>query len=306
MADEQEPAVSPELDNPAIEPDAEIDPQEPPEVPQDVGTEGDQEGGDDPDGGEGDPPEIEYVTLDVDGKQYQVPKELEGMFLKNKDYTQKTQATAAKAKELDERETQLKQQAEVSEAELDARAELSTVTKQLAEFAKLTQADWDAHHNNDPMGTDKAWRHFHFLKDQKAELEGKISTAQTERTEKAQQELAKRVQDTVAFAKESIPGWKPELTDTLVKFAVEDMQVPEALLKDNWSPTLYKLLHRAHLGEQSLKKQAAAIKPAPKQPIAPLSTVTPKGAPVQRRSLSELAKGDDMEAYAAARAAKRG
>lgn len=309
MADELEPIAETELPDTeaAIEPEAEAEdlPELPVDVSDDAETDGEGDDDTEADGdGEGEPEPPEYVTITGDdGKEYQVPKEIEGMFLKNKDYTQKSQVNSAKAKELEEREQQLNQQFEASEVELESRATLKSVTAQIEEYSKLTQEDWDAHHSQDPMGTEKHWRNFHFLQSQKAELEGKISKAEAERTEKAQQDLAKRVQETNEFAAKNIPGFKPELTDKLIAFAGE-MGVPEAALKSNWSPTFYKLLHRAYVGDASLKKQSAARKPAP-APIAPLTTVTPKAPNAGRRSLSDLAKSGDLEAYAAARRAGR-
>lgn len=306
MADDLEPIAETELpDTAAIEPEVET---ETPEVPVDVSDDTDPEIEDDTEAdgdGEEEPETPEYATITGDdGKEYQVPKELEGMFLKNKDYTQKTQSVAEKAKELEQREQQLNQQFEVSEEVLDARATLRGVSAELAEYQKLTPADWQAHMQTDPLGTQQHRMRYEALRDQKAELEGKISKAETERTEKAQQDLAKRVQETNEFAAKNIPGFKPELTDKLIAFAGE-MGVPEAALKSNWSPTFYKLLHRAYVGDASLKKQSAARKPAP-VPIAPLTTVTPKSTTAARRNLSDLAKSGDMEAYAAARKAGRG
>src|SRR5690554_2812822 len=192
MSDEQESiAPLPELDTPAIEVTAEVE-TETQELPVDTDPGDTEAAGDEDEGGEAEADEPEFVTLERNGKQYQVPKELEGEFLMQGDYTKKTQTVAEKAKELEQREQQLTQQAEASEAELDARATLKSVNEQLAEYAKLTQADWDHHEDLDPLGVRKAERHYQFLKDQKAELEGTISNASTQRTEKAQQDLAKR------------------------------------------------------------------------------------------------------------------
>lgn len=246
----------------------------------------------------------EYVEVQRNGKTYQVPKELEGELLMQADYTKKTQTVAERAKALESQEAEIKQRTEATEAELDARAELRAVTKNLEYYAKYTQADWDAAHDSNPMDTEKAWRAFEFLRHQKADLEGTISKTQSERTEKAQQELAKRVQDTIAFAQKEIPGFKPEMTDKLVKFALDE-GVPEDVLKANWSPVFYKLLHRASIGTEAMKRQAAAPKAPPAEPIAPLQTVTAKAQPAARLSLAELAKQGRMEEYAAARKAGR-
>ena len=249
--------------------------------------------------------ELEYVTVERNGKKFQVPKELEGEFFMQADYTKKTQTVADRAKALDEREQQLTKQAEVSEAELDARAVLKGVASELAEYQKLTAADWQAHLQNDPYGTQQHRLRYEALRDQKAELEGTIRTAETQRTEKTQQDFAKRVQETLEAASTIIPGITAETRgpaiDKLVSFANSE-GIPEQVLKDNWSPQLLKLLHKAHIGAQAIAKQSAP-KPALKQPIAPLATVKSGSSPEVSRSLAALADSNDMSAYIAARKA---
>jgi hypothetical protein len=304
MADEDisiaAPAVETPSDTGAVEP---VETPELPETPQDILEPGEDEGDNADDGGE--PVEIEYVTLERNGKQYQVPKELEGEFLMQGDYTKKTQTVAEKAKELEQREAAIAQQAEATEAELDARATLKSVNAELDAYLKLTQEDWDFHETQDPLGVRKHERRMEFLKAQKAELEGVVNNASTQRTEKAQQDLAKRVQETLEAAPKIIPGLTPETRaatiDKLVSFATSE-GIPEQVLKANWSPTLLGLLHKAHIGAQAIAKQAAP-KAAPKAPVAPLATVKAMSSPTTSRSVADLARGDDMEAYAAARRA---
>jgi hypothetical protein len=303
MADEQEPiAPLPELDTPpAIEETAEVETEEQ-ELPVDTDPGGDPDGDGLDEGGEPEP--IEFVTIERNGKQFQVPKELEGEFLMQSDYTKKTQETSKRAKELDEREASLAKQSEATEAELDARATLRSVTAELAEYQKLTPADWQAHMQTDPLGTQQHRMRYEALRDQKAELEGTISKAQTERTEKAQQDLAKRVQETLDAALTIIPGVTAEtrgpMIDKLVSFAQSE-GIPDQVLQANWSPTLLKLLHKAHVGSLAIAKQTAP-KPAPKPAPAPLQTVRSATSPQATRSLNDIARSDDMEAYAAARA----
>jgi hypothetical protein len=305
MADEQESiAPLPELDTPAIAASAEVETDETPEeLPVDTDP-GDTEGDEGSEDG-GEPAAIEYVTLERNGKQFQVPKELEGEFLMQGDYTKKTQATSAREKELDSREQQLAQQAEISEQELDARANLRSVTAQLAAYEKLTPEDWNAHEMQDPIGTRQHERAFQHLKNQKAELEGTISKTQNERTEKAERALATRVQETLEAAPKIIPGLTAETRDAtidkLVSFATSE-GIPEQVLKANWSPTLLGLLHKAHIGSLAIAQQAAP-KPTPKPTITPLVTVKTGASPATSKSVADLAKGDDMSAYAAARAA---
>ncbi len=300
MSDENAGTLEPEVIVPQTIETPEVEKEKPTELPDPEPVDND-EGLDD----SGEQSE-EFIDVERGGKTYKVPKALEGEFLMQADYTRKRQADAETAKGLESREAEINKLAEATEAELDARAQLKGINQNLEYYSKFTQADWDAAHDSDPMGTDKAWRAFEFLRHQKADLEATVSKTQNERTEKSAADLAKRVQETTAFAQKEIPGFKPELTDKLVKLAI-DNGVPEATLKANWSPTFYKLLHLAHLGQETLTRQAAAPKVVakPAAEIAPLQTVAAKSQTASRPSLAELAKAGRMEEYAAARKAGR-
>ncbi len=273
MADEQDFADLPELDTPAIEEGADV-----PET-QEIETEGQEpdvesegEGGDE-EGGEG----SDLSTIEVDGIEYQVPKALEGAFLKNKDYTQKSQANAERARTLETREAEIEERAKATDEELDMRATLRGVEKQLSDYEKLTQQDWEYHETQDPLGTQRHWRQFQMLQQEKARLAGSLTEKQNARSQSAQQDLAKRVEETTAFAQKNIPNFKPELTDKLVAFAQSE-GIPDEQLRKLWSPTFYKILHRAWIGEQTLK---TTVKPAAKTaaPAQPLKTVAAKSNP---------------------------
>ena len=298
MADEQETiATAPELATPAIETtEVETPEVEKPETVELPSAEPEQET-------ETTEPEIEWVSVERNGKTYQVPKELEGELLMQSDYTKKTQTVAEKVKALESREAEINQKLEATEAELEARAELRTVAKTLEEFSKLTPDDWAAHEANNPQATAAAWRQFQMLKDQKAELEGKVSKAQAERAEQSQQSLAKRIQETLEYGTKNSTGWKAETIPALVEFAAS-MGIPEDTIKANWSPTFADLLHLAKTGKQLLNKPAPtpkAVTPAP----APLEKVTGKSTPAASKTLRDLAASDNMEEYAKARQAGR-
>lgn len=243
----------------------------------------------------------EEETIEVDwddGKKYKIPKALEGGLLKNKDYTTKTQEAAALKKALEQREAAIEERYRATDEELDARADLRTVTKTLEQYAALTPEDWQAHEAADPAATNAAWRQYQMLKDQKAELENKVSQAQAARTGAAEQGLATRIQETLDHAQKSIPGWKPDTIPKLVEFAATELKIPDEAIKANWSPTFVDLLYRAQIGDQLLKKQATAPKLPPSAPGQPLKTVGGKSTPAARGDLASI---DNMEEYVAAR-----
>lgn len=290
VAEQAVPAIAPEIEN-------EEEVETPVDLQQPEGQETDED----------QPPDDDLDELDFGFKKYRVPKELKAAV---EDWrastTKKEQSVAEQAKAL---ETARLKQAEASEAELSARAELHGIKGQLAEFAKLTPQDWAYHMQNDPLGTQQARMQYDMLKDRQTELEATLGKATTERTAAAQQDLAKRVQETFSEASKIIPGLKAEATskaiEELVAFAHSE-GIPEQVLQDNWSPQLLKLLHRARIGTLAMQKQAAAPKPAAAQPtIAPLEKVAGKSSPGASKSISDLAKSGDMEAYVAARKAGR-
>lgn len=235
----------------------------------------------------------ELDELEFGFKKYQVPKGLKtAVVALQGDYTKKTQGVAERQKALEAREAGIEERLKATDEELDSRAQLRGITKALADYSKLTPEDWAAHRRADPIGTDDHWTNFQLLKDQKAVLDEKIGKAEADRTQTAQRDLAKRVEETTAFAQKNIPGFKKEQIDTLIGFAGE-MGIDEATIKKNWSPTFYKLLHRAHLGEQLIKKQAAARKAAnPGTPAEPLKTLATRATSAGRKPLEKMSMAE--------------
>lgn len=270
MADDDQTAVPSELDNQQAAPQQQetveepTEPQIDPETGEPIVTEAD-----------------DFEDVEVDGQTYKVPKALTAHIMRDKDYTEKSQLNAKDRKALEAREAEIEERRKVTDDELDTRADLRTVTKELERFAKFDFAAYQQARQTDPMGADEAWAYAQHLKNQKAELEGKIGNVDKQRTDKASQDLDKRIQDTLAAAPKVIPGWKAETANetisSLVAFA-DSVGIPEQALKANWSPELLKLLHLGRIGHLATQKQAAP-KPKAGEPAQPLKTVTPKSNP---------------------------
>ena len=289
MADEQLAVASAtEQAVPAIDQDAtSVIPADEPEVilePGETELEGDATGelaaGDD-----------ETDELDFGFEKYTVPKKLKAAVEEwRAATTKKEQGVSERQRALDAREAEITQQAKVTEEELQDRATLVGIKSQLDQYRKT---DWVALWSSDPVAAGQHQARFQQLQQQEAEASARLNEKQTERTQKAQQEFAKRIEETEAFARKEIPGWKPELDVKLIEFATSE-GVPQDFLRANMSPTLYKLLHRAFIGTQTLQKNTA---PKPAAPLKPLETVNGKATPATRTDLASA----DMEAYIAAR-----
>jgi hypothetical protein len=285
MADEQE-AIAPSGQETAPAPEAVKDePQIIPEPGEEL-DEGDAPAAEADDDGE----DVEW-----NGKTFRAPKGLKDGILMQADYTKKTQTVAEKAKALEARERAIEERQKATDAELDIRAHLRTVNAELKRFEPY---DWNAYQQAriaDPMAADEAWNYAQHLRNQKSELEGNLGKAQQTRTQEAQRDLAKRVEEAKTYARTNIKGWTPDL-DTKIGGFVKELGVPQELLARNMGPKLYEVLHKAYLGHELLKTQSAAPKPAT-TPVPPLATVNGRSTPAARGNLADM----DMEAYAAAR-----
>lgn len=282
-----------ELDTPAIETE-EIDNTEPEDLDNPEGEEGEAGSEDDDiDGEEGegdeepeaaqDDDDDDYETIEHKGKSYKVPKDLPGLLMQ-KDYTQKTQEIAAKARNLEVAK-------QITDVELQARSAITQIDQSLREYEAV---DWSALEQQDPLGAQSHWRQFQQLKEQRNHAAGTLTQAQRQRSIHAQQDFAKRAEETRKFAEKEIKGWSPKLSDELYSFA-KSSGLSEEGIRNSISPQFLSFLHAAYVGKQMLtgKTQPKSKAPAPK----PLQTVKAKTSSNARVDL----RAADMETYVAAR-----
>jgi hypothetical protein len=297
MADEELNHVPDEPETTAIETDELPDPadevtddgEELPEEEAETKGEGEEEA---PTGEEDDASEFEDV--EYEGKQYKLPKELREALLRQSDYTKKTQEVAERRRELETFEQSVRQQAVASEEELTARATFVNAQKELEKFKDVNWREW---HQQDPMAAQDAKMYVDGLRDQMNMAVQTVNTKQHERSLQAQQDFAKRLEETKQFAAKEIKGWSPEVAQSIEGFMAKE-GIDAQTVQANMSPKFLRLMYLASLGEKALT-QATTPKPkqaAPKQ-IQPLQSVKSKSAPGPTKALADM----DMEEYVAAR-----
>lgn len=292
MADEQEPIAEVEAETPI-----ETDEEQPvnldaPETEEEVETESADDEGEEPA-----EPEEELEEFDWNGKQVKGPKGLKDGLMMQADYTRKTQEVAATKRELEQRAAALDQQFKAADEELDLRASLKAIDAGIQQYANV---DWQKLESDDIVGAQSHWRRYQQLKEAAQQASATLNTKVTERTEKAKQETANRLQETRQFAETQIKGWTPEVDAKVTEFAVKELGFDTDTLIGAYNPAVYKALHLAWIGHQALQKPAA--KPAPKPAPQPLTVVASKANPSARKALADMS----MEEYAAARKAGRG
>lgn len=263
----------------------------------------DEDGPETTDEGEDEPPEEEaevdpwkgYVDLEIDGEIVKVPEKLKDGYLRQQDYTRKTQEAANMRKEAEARAAEVEKMREVSEEELQARSAKMGIASQLKQYETV---DWDQFEANDPLGAVQHFRRYQQMKDAQNQIDQFLDQAQKTRTETAEREVATRVQETTEYARKNLKGWTPELDEKLTEFAVQELNFSKDELVRAINPKVYKTLYLAHLGQQTLASQAKPAKPQP--PAAPLTTIAAKAGTLGRKSMSDMS----MEEYATYRKAQ--
>jgi hypothetical protein len=289
-----EPTIEAQTETPVIK-DEPID-LDAPETPEPTeGAEGSTQEGEEPTTTEGEgeqsTEEPGFVEIEIDGKPYQVPAELKDGYLRQADYTRKTQEVAAQRQVAETLKAEAEAVFNVSQEVLEARAYKLNLDSQLKQFQEI---NWDQLESEDPIGAQSAWRRYQQLQQQAQQVDGYLNTQQAQRAEQMERETANRLRETAEFAKTKIPGWTPEMDAKIVTF-VEELGIPRDQIVQAINPKVYQLMHLAYLGSQSLAKQQTPPRPA--APTQPLKTVSAKASP----AVSKDPESMSMEEYAAFR-----
>jgi len=276
------PAV--ELETPAIE-------AEPEEQPVDLEALRDEENAPKEEAEEPAPLEDDTEEFEWNGKPIKGPKGLKDGVLMHTDYTKKTQEISQTRKELAAEKERLAQQANVNAEEISHRATMHTIDAELARFKDFDWNAYQAARQNDPFGADEAWNYKAHLQAQKSEVGKVISEAETRRSSEAQQEFAKRMNDTQAYARSK--GWTEDTDKQVLDYVFSKGASKEQVAK-LMDPLVYEMIYHAKIGEQLLKKPASAKPNTP--PAVPLTVVASKASPPARKDLGSMSM-DEFAAF---------
>lgn len=226
------------------------------------------------------PVEDDHEEVEREGQKYRIPKALKGEFLMQQDYTRKTQEVAELRKSL---ETERQQARQINDEMINARAEVVAIDKTLAQYQ---QVDWTTLASQDPVKAQQLWIDYSQLKDRRQQAVQQYGQAEHQLTLKAQQEFAKRAEETKGVLQRDIQGWTPELENNLYSFAktmgYQDERIKLAMATD---PASVKLLHMAYQFEQMLKK---ATQPTQTPAVTPKPVPKVSGAAKAEKEPSEM------------------
>lgn len=220
-------------------------------------------------------PEDEEIDWE-DGKKYRIPKAIKPALLRTADYTRKTQEVARERDTLKAERTAFEQQTAASREHIKDIAQLQGLDDWLGQ---MDQVNWQQWEMENPQEAQAAWRQRELAKDARAKLATKIEAGIRQSIQTAQQETAKRRNETAAYAQQNIPGWTPQMDLQITQFAQQELGFTPDELVGLISPKTYRTLHRLWALEQAAKKS-----PPPTAPEAADVAVTPLSPPARGRA----------------------
>lgn len=214
--------------------------------------------------------ESDDEEIDYDGDKFKVPKKLKDAFLRQQDYTQKTQSLAEQRKAVAAQAEQIRQQAELQQQFIADYSEAKAIEKQLAQYKAL---DWNALMEADPVQAMKIDRQYRELQQHHSEVVGNLAQKQQQQALLMQRENAKRLQEGLEVLKREIKGWSPEMAKNLTDYGQEIGFSAEELANVT-NPNAIKLLHKAYQFDQIMKqKTRPQSKPvAQEKPVTRITT----------------------------------
>jgi hypothetical protein len=215
------------------------------------------------------------LEIEHEGRRYSVPKALKDAFLRQADYTRKTQELAEQRRAFEQDAAQ--QRAALGQ-DLDGHARLVALNDQIGAYERI---DWDTLEREDPVRAQALWRDYTQLKDGRAQLLGRMQLRAEHAALDAQRESARRAEEGHAVLARDVPGWSPELANKLGAFAHTEFGFTPEEISSVADPRMVKVLHLAQLGRQSQQQEAAAKKAAAAEAAAPIGKVG-SSAPASR------------------------
>ncbi len=225
-------------------------------------------------------PEEEDEEVEIGDKKFALPKstaeKLKAERLMQADYTRKTQEVAAERKQIETRAAEVTKQHQESQQYISEIAKVVAIDDQLAQYQNLP---WQQLYDTDPVEAMKLDNQFRALQGQRQTAANAVTQKQQQNALAEQQTVAKQVQDAEAYFAREIPGWSRERSGALMNYGVAEGLpgdvLSQAVLRQ---PALAKILHKAEMYDQLVKKQSAKPKPETQEKPVPRISAARAGA----------------------------
>ena len=215
-------------------------------------------------------PEVE--TVEFEGQEYNIPPELKDAFLKNKDYTTKTQEMAEQRRTLETDRQRFQEAIQLQAAHTEAYTQLGILDQQLAQYNEL---DWNTLAAQDPNATQQAQIQMGALREQRTQAQEKLQFLHAESQQKAQAQRASIVEQNHAKVERSVPNWSSDTEKAVFDYGIQSGLTESQLAGIDYDPVQIGILNKARLFDE-LKQKQTGSKPKKSEPVPQATRVKPK------------------------------
>lgn len=218
----------------------------------------------------GAPPDDDTAEVEHEGQVYRIPGALKDAFLAKADHARQMQELAEHQQRLARDRQGLAARVEAAQASLSDRARLHLLDQQLANFEAV---DWRTMAAEDPQYAEALWEQFQETQEQREQYAYALAHQEEQDRLASARELSDRLAETGRVLSRELEGWSPEVATKLVQYAAA-FGVTLDELREAADPRLWKILHRAYMGDELNKQQTAARNAAQTQAVRPAVQVS--------------------------------
>lgn len=199
-------------------------------------------------------PEDDMFELELDGAVHTLPGALRGAFLRQADYTRKTQELAEHRRAAEAELQALSAERRAYRGASGDRATLHALDAQLEAFEDV---DWESLAQSQPERARDLWASYQETEALREDFAYALSHREAREELLAAREAAEAMAATGAKLREEIDGWSPEVAAKLVEYG-QAFGVTIEELAQAADPRLWKLLHKAWRADQADEGASAA------------------------------------------------
>ena len=218
---------------------------------------------------DGEPAAREFVSIEYDGQEFEVPPVLKDAFMRQSDYTQKTQTVAEQRKSLEAQAAALTQQQELQQQTFEDVAHVKAIDQQIEQYNAL---NWPELYQQDVGQAATLDHQKRESENQRQQTINRLNQNQAKALESQRVEHARMREEGQKVLSKEIDNWTPELAQTIAAYGVSQ-GLNEQAVASIIDPVHVKLIDKARRYDELVAKQKAA---APKAE-PPKSAVKVKG-----------------------------
>ena len=222
------------------------------------------------------------VDAEYDGKTYRLPPELKDAFLRNADYTRKTQEVAEQRRYVEQQHESLQAVRHAMNATFDKAVELREMQSRIAQ---LEQLDWQALAGQDATEATKLNFAYQQLQRQAAEKQAEMQQAYAQQQQLEAQNRQQVLQGEFQRLKQSLPAFN-EQTAAQIREAARSYGVTDAELDSILDSRYVHVLHDAMQWRNLQAQKPQIMKKAAEAP----RVIKPQGGAQRPRGQVALQK----------------